>query len=145
MLPGASGAPLVAALLHVIGVWKGEEKLFAFAAALATQSDQFDRIRLLVDMRKLKEYYQSLGPVEHKGPLEYPETPQDFEFQTNYPEICMAIMAMYGASPVASKWDFATRRMFLVNTPCRKTGRVTTGVQVQAAIRISNPWNRLQV
>ena len=76
------------ALLHIMGVWRAEERLSAFAAALATQTEPLDRDRLLVDVRKLKEFYDTLGPDLHRGPLEYPETPQ--EFQTKYPDIHMA-------------------------------------------------------
>ena len=107
----------MAVLLHILGVWRAEERLSTFAAALATQSETLDKDRLLADVRKLKEFYDTLGPVEHRGPLEYPETPQ--EFQTKYPEIYMA--TYNGQSPVPSKWSNAYKCMVIGVTPCRNT------------------------
>ena len=47
----------MAALLHSAGITTGEEKLFAFATAIATQTDVYDVDRLLIDTRRLKDHF----------------------------------------------------------------------------------------
>ena len=138
----------MALLMHALGCFKLEEELWVIGVCLAMQSDTLNQDVALVYIRKLKEYYRNIGEVAHRGPLSYPETPQELQTM-GHTEIYN--LAYEKEPPVPSKWSPQTKAMLVGTTPCRnsKSGcNWGTAVRVDVGshmFRRTNSPNAMQV
>ena len=106
-------------VFNALGVHKGNEKTYAYGAAIATQAHGFNIQSLLEDGRDLKSYVRSMTP-KLRGPEIYPSDPE--VIRRDWPSI---FAQAYGADeamyPVPSKRANEHREIVLGMMPCRSS------------------------
>ena len=104
-------------IMCALGVHHGNEKTYAYAAAIATAAHGLSETQLVIDLRTLKEHVKTLREGLLEGPLIYPITIE--EFQAKHPDL---YAQAYPVDPPApSKWTKDFRTMVHKLMPCRST------------------------
>ena len=113
----------MASIFIGLGMFKVNEKTYAFGAAIATQASAYESNQLLDDTRKLKSLLRSIDSSGvQQGPDIYPDSTEVFKM--NYPEIYKQAYPDHGPCP--TKWSPHYRLVVHGLAVCRSS---KTGVQ----------------
>ena len=106
----------VAFWMKSMGLDKANEKTFSLAAAIASYIEPFELENILKLNRNIKTYFDAL-PQQAIGPLEYPESIDEFE--NDHDALFKTCFA--DSEPGPPLWSHPQRRMIWKLVPCRNT------------------------